>query len=106
MVLEGPGIGGPQLLIVECIFVLCLTCRVTSLTFFLCAGVDTSQMAVAIGRRAGRLVQQLMRQNRKKTFYDQLRERSEAAALLSNDMYPAHFIPYKGGHEEKIHFYL
>lgn len=99
------GIGGPQLLIVECIFVLCLTCGVTSLPFFLCAGFDTSQMAAVIGRRTGCLVQQLMKQNRK-TFYDQLREHSEAVALLSNYIYRAHFIPHREGHKEKIHFYL
>ncbi|KAB0400904.1 hypothetical protein E2I00_008923, partial [Balaenoptera physalus] len=60
--------------------------RVTSLPFFLCAGFDTSQMAVAIGRRAGRLVQQLMKQDRK-TFYSQLQEHNEAAALLSDYIY-------------------
>ena len=63
----------------------------TSLPFFLCAGFDTSQMAVAIGRRAGRLVQQLMKQNRK-TFYGQLQEHNEAAALLSNYIHRAHLL--------------
>ena len=77
----------------------------TSLPFFLCAGFDTSQMAVAIGRRAGRLVQQLMKQNRK-TFYGQLQEHNEAAALLSNYIHGAHFTPHREGHREKIHFYL
>lgn len=77
----------------------------TSLPFFLCAGFDTSQMAVAIGRRAGRLVQQLMKQNRK-TFYGQLQEHNEAAALLSNYIHRAHFTPHSEGHREKIHFYL
>lgn len=93
----------PSLLIVECIFVLCLTCRVTSLPFFLCTGFDISQMAIVIGRRPGRLVQQLMKQNRK-TFYGQLREHNEAAALLSNYIDCAHFIPHRQGSQEKNGF--
>lgn len=60
-------------------------------------------MAVAIGRRTGRLVQQLMKQNRK-TFYGQRREHSEAAALLSNYIYRAHFIPPGEGHREENTF--
>ena len=75
----------------------------TSLPFFLCAGFDTSQMAVAIGRRAGRLVQQLMKQDRK-TFYSQLQEHNEAAALLSDYIYRAYFIPHREGHKEKNTF--
>ena len=60
-------------------------------------------MAVAIGRRAGRLVQQLMKQNRK-TFYGQLQEHNEAAALLSNYIHRAHFTPHREGHREKNTF--
>lgn len=77
----------------------------TSLPFFLCSGFDTSQMAEAIGRRAGRLVQQLMKQGRK-TFYGQLWEHNEAAALLSNYIYRAHFIPLREGHKEKNTFFF
>lgn len=98
------GICGPQLLIAECIFVLCLTCRVTSLPFFLCAGFDTSQMATVIGRRPGCLVQQL-KQNRK-TFYSQLREHNQAIALLSNYIYRAHFIPCREGSYGKKYIFI
>lgn len=63
-------------------------------------------MAEAIGRRAGRLVPQLMKQDRK-TFYGQLWEHNEAAASLSNYIHRAHFIPLGEGHmEKKIRFYL
>lgn len=100
---RAPSICGPQFLIVDCIFVLSLTCRVTSLPLFLCAGFDISQMATVVGRRPDCLVQELMKQNRK-TFYGQLWKHSETAALLSNYIYCVHFIPHREGSQGKNTF--
>ena len=72
----------------------------TSPAVFLCAGFDSSQMSVAVGRRAGRLVPQLMKQNRK-TLYGQLPEHNEAAALLRNHVPRARSAPRREGRREE-----
>ena len=57
-------------------------------------------MSVAVGRRAGRLVPQLMKQNRK-TLYGQLPEHNEAAALLRNHVPRACSAPRREGRREE-----